>query len=320
MATIVNLETGARVVLVSYHTFGRHSETSHTTLANNDASRFHAVICWDGCYWRLINKGVNGTYLNQVKIVDKAHDHIKANDIIQFGNQDSDIWQVLDTHAPQNMLIPLTADMETIILDGVVAIPSEEFPEILIYLSSDGTWVCETESGVSRLQSGDLLGSAESLWRFTDAKPSLNTQDIEERIISSRPTVGMYFMVSQNEEHVSIKLTINQETIDLEERTHHYLVLVLARRCLEDKRKNVARTERGWIDKDELSNMLGLSNNHINIQIHRFRKQCLTLLPESMRLHQLIERRAGELRLDCDAIQIDGGLHDDVQNTSYSAS
>jgi len=69
------------------------------------------------------------------------------------------------------------------------------------------------------------------------------------------------------------------------------------------------KADQGWLDKEALGKMLKLSENHINIQIYRFRKQLISVSPQSLALPQAIERRSGEIRIACDSIEINGGMN-----------
>ena len=53
--------------------------------------------------------------------------------------------------------------------------------------------------------------------------------------------------------------------------------------------------------------MLGLSENHINIQVYRLRKSIAKLLPENVMIPQLIDRRSGEIRFGSGRVEITGG-------------
>ena len=96
--------------------------------------------------------------------------------------------------------------------------------------------------------------------------------------------------------------------IDLGERTHHYLLLILARKRMEDQQSLAEENEHGWMDKLLICQQIGLDENHLNIHIYRFRKQLIKARPITMQLMQIIERRRGEIRLGLDTINITGGF------------
>ncbi len=253
-----------------------------------------------------MNKSINGTYLNGTKISDSQSSLLAKDDKLHFGSMQSDTWCIMEIEAPTATLIPVTPSLSEIILIDMVALPSEESPQVTLYQSGEGAWMCLSENGTTRLVSGDLVGTQDMVWRFIDAAPTVITSTDESVAIIESSDVDVHFTVSQNEEHVSLTLFLNQINVDLGERTHHYLLLMLARQRLKDKQNGIIDTEQGWIDKDLFSKNLGLEESHINILIYRFRKQCIKSLPHSITMNQIIERRSGELRINCGVITIDG--------------
>jgi hypothetical protein len=194
-------------------------------------------------------------------------------------------------------------------LDGkAVAIPSAEKPFAVMSKSRYGYWIYESPEKTHELKSGDIVGDRDNQWQFID-------WNFFEHIDSSQATpakkaehVSFSFKVSQDEEHVSLSIQIGERKILLGERSHHYLLLLLARKKLEDKMKGVTWGEQGWVLTSEFKKMLGLSEHHINIQIYRIRKQLSKLHPTYFEDHNIIERRIGVLRFAGDLISIHGGL------------
>lgn len=112
------------------------------------------------------------------------------------------------------------------------------------------------------------------------------------------------FHVSLNEEHTWVKVFHDGKSFDLGERIHHYSLLTLARRRLEDARKGIEPHSQGWLDIERLSRMLGLDASHLNIQIFRVRKQIAQSLPAELSFPNIIERRRGEMRFGTFGFQI----------------
>ncbi|WP_019615221.1 FHA domain-containing protein [Psychromonas ossibalaenae] len=307
MTKIINTDTGEQVILLIQHVFGRHPSTSHTILINPDASRMHATIFWDGEEWLLQDSSSNGTYINGHAVVRGTKQRLHKGDQIHFASLFGDTWKMLDAAPPKSLLVPVTAGLGTIELDHLAVLPSEESPEITMYQSPNGHWVCESQSGISILKTGDLVGCHDQTWRFIEARASEETVFIESSELSTSPQIGIYFDVSQNEEHVSFKLRMDDHEYDLGQRNHHYLLQLLARKRIHDMETGVSETEQGWIDKEELSKMLGQNESHINIQVYRFRKQVVSILPKSFNLPQAIERRSREIRFAYEDIKITGG-------------
>jgi len=115
------------------------------------------------------------------------------------------------------------------------------------------------------------------------------------------------FFVSQNEEHVELRIRTGHELVDLGERSHHYGLLTLARRRLQDARRGFDRYSQGWLATDELARMLHLDPKHLNMQMHRARQQIGDAVANAHCPLKVIERRRGELRFGSVMFQITRG-------------
>ena len=177
-------------------------------------------------------------------------------DKISFGSQQAEVWQFMDDSPPQSMLVPVGEGLEEIVLVGVHALPSEELPQVTLYMSDDGSWLCESDSGLVALNSGDCVGVAGKIWRFIDATPAVETRLVGDFVAEQKP-VEYIFKVSQNEEHVAIKLRHGGRVIDMGLRQHHYLALMLARQRSQDRELGICEEEQGWVDKNNLSKNAG---------------------------------------------------------------
>ena len=305
MATLLNKRTQTSVICRVNHTLGRDAETNITPIQSPSASRNHATIAWNGQTWQIKDASLNGTYLNKTRISSGVYQEISLGTKIQFGNTDDETWEVTELTPPETGLIPLTSDQAFISLHDVVILPLEH-KDIMIYLSEQGQWLCESDDEVSVLKSGDMVGDGKLLWQFSDASPSDATTTMN---LAPPPSdIKFNFKASQNEEHVSLALVVDNKEFDMGERNHHYLLLLLARQRLTDINKGVHSSEQGWINKDVLVKMTGIIEQHINIQIYRFRKQVTSTMPQSTTLHQIIERRPSELRFAYSDILIEGGF------------
>jgi hypothetical protein len=318
MATLLNLQTGESVDLLAQHIFGRHPVASSTVLKDPNVSRMHASVYWDGEFWVLQDASTNGTYINGARVQREARNRLKKDDKINFANLGGESWQLLDEFAPKSILVPQTSGMPTITLHDIAVLPNEEAPEVTLFMSPAGQWICESESGISILTSGDMVGTQDGVWQFVEAKSVAPTVFIETRNETDCSAIEIQFEVSQNEEHVALKFKMDDKEYDLGERNHHYLLLLLARQRLADKAAGYDLSEQGWVEKDRLSQMLGQSETHINIQVYRFRKQIIKALPQTLILPQVIERRSGEIRFVYDNIQIAGGGQSEPPKESVS--
>jgi hypothetical protein len=308
VAYLKNTESGDENFLFGRHIVGKLPE-SNTILSCADSSPIHAIINWRNGSWQIKDISTKGTYINGIKMTPTSQCRIQRGDEIKFGNINGAIWTLLNEDPPQSMLIPISPNLPAIVLsDKVVALPSTEKPFAVLSKSRYGYWICESPEKTHELKSGDLVGDRHNQWQFVDWN---FFEEFEEfNIEKSKKTeyVSFLFNVSQDEEHVSLTLQVGEQKISLGERSHHYLLLLLARKKLEDKMAGVAIGEQGWILTAEFTKMLGLSERHINIQIHRIRKQLIGLYPSYFNDHSVVERRIGALRLVGDSILIHGGL------------
>ena len=304
MAILVNPISREQILLRVNHTFGRDKGTNITVLNNSGASRNHASIAWDDAQWKIKDTSRNGTYINNARIPTGEFHELHVNAEIKFGLADNQTWILKCLTPPATGLIPLTQGQEFIPLHDVESLPIKG-KQIMVALSELGEWQCETDTDISVLKSGDKVGHDGVFWQFVDARWCPTT----EAINSAAPTgIKFCFKSSPNEEHISLKLEINKETIDLGIRNHHYLLLLLAKQRLLDINKGIPESEQGWIKKDLLMRMMGIAEQHINIQVFRFRKQVAKRITSPATLHQVIERRPGELRFAYKDIEIAGGF------------
>lgn len=122
-----------------------------------------------------------------------------------------------------------------------------------------------------------------------------------------QPQVHLHLAVSLNEEHVTCSIgTGHGLRADLGERGHHYCLLTLARLRMEDARRGLDASSQGWIENAALAAMLGLDPAHLNVQIHRLRRQVAAALAPHACV-EMVERRRGEIRFGDLAVSITRG-------------
>lgn len=272
MAKIININTEEKVTLMPQHLFGRQFNAPHSLLFEPDSSCMHATIFWNGSVWVLQDLSSNGTYVNGKRIHGGREYHLHLDDLINFGSLSGEAWRIVELSSPNSLLILVTLGLPTMV------------PKVT-----------------------ELVSRRAQVWLFIGASSTAERLQSDVSDLETVEQVSIQFMVSQNEEHVAMKLTMGCQVFDLGQRNHHYLLLILARKRLDDAIKGVRADEQGWIDKELLSKILGQSENHINIQIYRFRKQIVQLLSNSSSLPQAIERRTREIRFAYDNVNIIGG-------------
>ena len=290
MGTLTNTSSHQTVQLRDHHIVGRHPETAHTLVKNNTVSRSHCLVEWQQNAWYLQDISANGTFINGKRVAKNIKHPLKLNDKIQFGDTANETWLVSNIKSPSAFLKSTNTAVNDIALPNQVNLLSSGDNELMISKTLSGQWLCE--------QAGNVLDAAFVLWTANDIDA---TQDCLEQ---HAHTVKVLFRVSQNEEHVGITIDIDGQAFDLEDRTHHYLVLLVARKYLEDKQQNIPDSEAGWLDKSLLIKQTRMEETHINTQFFRFKKQLHNALKGSKLDINVIERRRGEIRVQCNEILI----------------
>lgn len=295
MAKMQNLLSGESVLLRPHHVFGRAKAKADTCIDDSIISLVHASVRWKETCWQLIDHSRNGTWLNDVRMSQNVN--LSEGDRIAFKRDGSQTWMLSDDTAPINMLVGLTNKAKDIALDSMHMLPNEEDPELILFMTEQGRWVI-AESGIERkLSDGDVVTlGAELRWRFQMALPASETLNFEQNNENTIEKYSFDFRVSEDEEHTSLKVSFNNNCIDMGERVHHYLLLILVRKRFEDYHNGFGEDSAGWVEISELQKMLGLDYCHLNIQIYRVRQQIKKQLCMDKSEVKVLERRFGSIR------------------------
>lgn len=183
---------------------------------------------------------------------------------------------------------------------GVLALPSEDDLQATVYFADLQQWVVESADATVAVDDGAILEVGDQVWRLDLPVAVVPT------VASSDPLVlddlQLQFEVSADEEHVAIRAEDRGRTLDLGARSHHYLLLTLARLRLEEEA--LAPAERGWIHLTDLERMLNLSELQLNLQIFRARRQLAEAgVADGARIVQR-RQRTGLVRLGASRIVI----------------
>ncbi len=309
MARLENCLTGEVIVLHVHHTFGRYKTKVETVLTSQDVSKVHASICWEDQQWKVVDHSRNGTWVNKNRLVSKAKQILSVGDVVWFGGSETSAWKVLDVSPPKPMLVSIKPQGSIIELERLCVLPDEEHPELTIYLSEYGDWLCEDAEETRVLQDGDIIQQGQTLWKF------VAVDMVDSTLTSGKGGGGaslqFRFLVSPDEEHVTLQILQDHKVIDLGERVHHYPLLILARQRLADAQQGFDVSSQGWIDFQEFCSMLRMDYFHLNTQIYRARKQILHSLPNNPHLPKVVERRSGSLRFGSSYLFIQRG--DDIE-------
>ncbi|MFW2374514.1 MAG: FHA domain-containing protein [Gammaproteobacteria bacterium] len=319
MAIMQNHQSGAWVLLRSHHVFGRAKNKTDTCINDPIISLVHASVRWSGAYWELIDHSRNGTWLNDERLSQSMK--LTVGDKIAFKRDGSETWTLSDDTASKTMLLGLTDKARDIALDSIHMLPNEEDPELCLYMIEQGRWILAESNIEKKLSDGDIITLGPELrWRFQMALPASET--LARELNSEYPVeeCTFEFSVSADEEHTCLSIIFGKNRIDMGERVHHYLLLTLARKKLEDYHNGFGEDSVGWVEIADLQKMLGLDNCHLNIHIYRARQQIKKNLSMNSSDLEILERRIGSIRFAGKKYQITraGEIEGDYQADCHS--
>lgn len=317
MAYIFDIGLQKYYPLAPHHTFGRLSATVNTHIDKPYISKLHTAIEWNGKKWQIKNLGLNGTFLNSVALRQGENRELVVGDIIHFAELTDSGFHVSDLAAPANMLWSVDSDEnfaahQLIYLDRYNLLPHTEIPEVAVYFDEqDQRWYLEfvhykdqhNEQQRQPIHAGDIICISQKNWQFISAE-ILGPTEVRVYPAQTLTDIEFIFNLSLDEETTQLELHHHQQTINLAVRSHHYLLLQLARHRAADAARGVGIKSQGWIYTEQLATELGLDTTHMNIHIFRLRKQLADSLPNAQGQQYLLERRGGKIRFGCTKFKI----------------
>lgn len=302
MATLRNAASNRLVFVEAEFVVGR-SPRSGLSIVEAYVSHQHATLRWTGQAWELKDLGSrNGTFVDQRRLEPGGQQIVRAGARLAFGHLGQE-WVLEDDAPPSVMLVPLGEGENVLAEGGLLVVPSAEEPQAAIYRGADGQWLIERDDEpTGPILDQALVQVAGRVWRFccpnTVAPTSLVSGDLEVQKLALR------FAVSRDEEHVELKVKTSSLTIDLGSRTHHYLLLTLARMRLKDAATGLPSTAAGWMYQDDLVEQLHTSPAQLNVEVFRIRQQFASLNLRDAAT--IIERRprARQLRIGVQELEI----------------
>ncbi len=311
MACLIDVKNNKPVYLATHHSFGRLAAKVNTCIASPEISRIHALVEWEMDHWSIRDVSINGTWLNQERLGPQKKYKLNEGDWICFTPGDKKGFMVKDLSPPCDMLVPYGErgqnPVDVIELSPYLLLP-EETPVIAVYYdTSQSAWFYDdltqddTTSIARPLMEFDLLTIDNKQWQFITCNSEPVTRQISPNTIDS---LSLSFQLSVDEETTQLTVKTPWETVDLQARIHHYLALTLARVRVEDAEKGMDESAEGWVYAEDLAKALGIDIYHLNIQIHRARKQFSELFADFSGVEKFIERQNGKIRLGVRQLEI----------------
>ncbi len=240
-------------------------------LHNPHASGEHATVTWTGLHWEIKDLGSrNGTFVDGSKIEAGRAVKLTEGTRIAFGDPDA-AWEVVNDEPPSALALDLESAEMRLAIDGLLALPNEEAPELTYYQNATGDWIEESSEETRVVVDQEVVQAGGRSWRIQLPFVSDHTPLLQ--LDMTLESVHLNFAVSRDEERVEITISHRGVERALDPREHGYVLLTLARARLEDE--SLAPQERGWRERTQLERMLAMDSNALNVAIHRARQQFL---------------------------------------------
>jgi len=230
----------------------------------------HATLMFRKRRWAIRDLGSsNGTFVDGKRLVPGEALVLELGARIAFGRED-DPWVLEDDGPPSAFAEQVGTGAVRTATSGILALPDEASPELVVFADSRGRWLLEETEGEAReVADGAMVEAGGASWRVRVPEREEGTAAVDTG--PSLDTIRLGFAVSRDEEHVEITVVHRGREIHLEAREHNYVLLTLARARLEDA--HLPLSEQGWLDRDLLLRMLALDANSLNVATYRARNQ-----------------------------------------------
>jgi len=299
MAMLLRVRDGERFVAGTPSLLGR-DDACDLVLPDSRVSQHHARMVFDDEGWRFEDLGSrNGSSINGRPTTPGEAQILSEGDLLVLGTP-AETWKVHRLGPPP--LLARSAGGATLTGSDYLGIPTPDEPIATVYRRNTGRWVFEMSDGVHPVSHRQQIVVGGTVWRlFLPGTPQRTQEDQDRQLGLSE--IRLRFTVSSDEEEVAIVVEHGERRTPLKTRSHHYLLLTLARERLKDAaRGDVPPAEQGWVYQDDLCRMLGLGSSQVYLQVHRARRQ----LESASIVHafDLVERRtgSGQLRIGVSAL------------------
>lgn len=296
---------GKTVIIKRYHIFGRDPQIAQTVLNDPSCSNLHASIFFKNERWYFQDHSLNGSLLNNKTIRNRSIplDTIKT---VKLGNKE---WEIKNLNPPCSFLADNKGDF--IELHGRQH--NVEFNSQLFLLNKNkfNNWLLRKDEKTIHLKGGETLIYKNVNWKFIENDQL--TETIPRITIQVDPAILIEFLVSQNYENIKMNIFLQGVERVSAYSSCNFTMYFLAQQSLQDQQKAKAVHDIGWVEVKSLLTVMckelgrDCDEYYLNLQIYRIRNQLKKTNPE---LHDLIQRRKGEIRIKPVQILIKGNLYE----------
>lgn len=305
MAWMVRVDTGERVPLLPVTRVGRAHDCDVRLRAAPDASRHHAVVRWLGDGWEVRDLGGRaGTRVNDVQLPPGGGHRVREGDHLWFGREVE--WRLSSARPPRPVAIAADGRV-TPAWAGAIVLPDVREPVVVVRWVrgrgiGEGGWVAGWERAGARRMACDAPGAVEvihdgSRLRVDDTEWTFRLPPGPPPATPIAPDladVGLRLWQGDDTRRIHAALRLAGGEVPLGERTHHQVLLTLARARFDARA--AGDRDGGWVSPAAVVGPLGITEGAWYVFLWRIRLQLLsTGLVDPERLVQ--RRSTGELRI-----------------------
>jgi FHA domain len=306
VGTLERMGSGGAILLRSRALIGR-SAVCDLRVDEPRVSGEHARLRWTGAVWEVRDLGSkNGTFLGDRRLAVGERVPLVAGDGFALGGAGppAPVLVLADAAPPEVSVRHAPSGATRFASGGLIALPDDDHPEVSLVEGRDGRWVLEADGAPRIVADGESISAGGQAWTLDLPEGISSTQGasgVAPALAPALETIALRFAVSRDEERVELTVVCPDREIHLPPRSHHYLLVTLARARLAAAEAPPA--ERGFLDRDDLCRMLATDELRLNVDVCRARKQFAAL--GILGAANIVERRMGTGRIRLGVERVD---------------
>jgi hypothetical protein len=259
----------------------------------------HASLHWMGDRWDLRDLGSrNGTFVGDRRLLAGERLMLTAGMMFTLGRSEVR-FTLVDSGPPAALARNTRSGLTRASVGDLLVLPDDDNPSVSLFRDANFQWVVESGEEKRPVAHQEILHIGEDRWELGLPNALIETWEANSAPLDS---IHLRIGVSRNEEHVEVTVIHAAQTRTLPARTYHYLLATLGREWLKDA--DTPKSERGWVDRDLLCQMMGTDANRLNVEIHRVRRQLSELGIQGAA--DIIQRRSDtrQIRIGIESIEV----------------
>jgi len=260
------IDGGSDWLLQGRNFIGR-SRACTIRLDRPEVSGEHAVLRWTGGDWEVKDlHSRNGVFVDGHRLPAGERVPLRAGCRLGFGRDAG--HELADAGEPTAFAVPLAGAEPVEAVGGILALSDPHAPAAMIFRDGDG-WSMDQAGGTAAVADGAVVRVGDGAWRVHLPELLVPT-DIAD-VAPQLDGLLLRFSVSRDEEYIELVAVHDRQVFDLQARSHHYPLLLLARARLRHQALPPAR--QGWIHQRVLLEQMRVDRNQLHLDIFRLRRQ-----------------------------------------------